>query len=293
MTDIELPPVLVGLLGRDIQSSRSPWLHEHEAAAQGLKLIYSLFDFTALGREDRDLGQFVEAAQLLGFAGLNVTFPFKQAVIPLLDDLAPTAARLGAVNTIEFRDSGAIGHNTDVTGFPESLKTSLPTADLSCVVQFGAGGAGSATAHGLLDLGVGRLLVVDRDTGRRDALVANLRDHFGHDRAMAAEDDARALSAATGVVNSTPMGMARYPGTPFDTALLRAEQWVADIVYFPLETALLRQARAIGCATLDGSGMNVIQAAAAFEIFTGRPADRDRLRRSFGAFVATPVSQGA
>jgi shikimate dehydrogenase len=285
--------VLAGLLGRDIQSSRSPWLHEREAAAQGLRLLYSLFDFTVLARGDGDLGRFVDAARLLGFAGLNVTFPFKQAVIPLIDSLAPTAARLGAVNTIQFSGGKAIGHNTDVTGFSESLKTALSAADLSCVAQFGAGGAGSATAHGLLDVGVGKLLLVDRDLAKRDALVASLRDHFGADRAEAIDDPAIAVPAATGIVNSTPVGMARYPGTPFDTALLRADQWVADIVYFPLETALLRDARAIGCATLDGSGMNILQAATAFEIFTGLTANRERLRKSFAEFAATPVSQAA
>jgi shikimate dehydrogenase len=277
--------LLAGLIGRGILASRSSWLHEQEAKAQGHDLTYTLFDLTARDRPDDDLPRFVEAAQTLGFSGLNITFPFKQAVIAHLDTLTPSAERMGAVNTVQFKDGQRIGHNTDVTGFADSVLSGLPGARLDCVTQFGAGGAGAATAHGLLSLGVGQLTIIDSDAAKRDALIANLRTHFGAHRVAGNDDVAAAVTSADGLVNATPMGMAAFPGTPFDTSLLRARQWVADIVYFPLETPLLRDARAAGCATLDGSGMNIGQAAAAFEIFTGLVADRARMRASFDAFV--------
>lgn len=272
---------LVGLVGHDILASRSPWLHEREGAVQGLNLVYSLFDFAATGRGAEALPRLLDAAAETGFAGLNVTHPFKQQVIPCLDELSPGAARIGAVNTVVFRDGRKIGHNTDVTGFARSLARGLPGADLSCVVQFGAGGAGAATAKALLESGAEELRVVDTDAARRDALVAKLRHEFASRRIEAAELGSAALVRATGLVNATPMGMVKYPGSPLPATELHPDRWVADIVYFPLETQLLREARVAGCRTLDGSGMAVFQAADAFDLFTGLKSDPERMLRSF------------
>jgi shikimate dehydrogenase len=278
--------VLTGLVGRDILASRSPWLHEREADAQGLRLVYSLYDFAARGWDEAHLLPVLDAAETLGFAGLNVTYPYKQAVIPFLDDLSDGARRVGAVNTIRFAAGKRIGYNTDVVGFGESMRRGLPGARLGAVVQVGAGGAGFATAHALLDLGVKCLTLFDTDAARREMLVKKLATDFGDDRVRAGADIGDALDGASGLVNATPMGMARFPGTPVPPEKLRPDLWVADIVYFPLETALLREARRRGCATLDGSGMVVYQAAAAFEIFTGAEADRGRMLESFVEFVS-------
>ncbi len=284
---------LSGLVGRNILASRSPWIHESEADAQNVRMVYSLFDFNALGLDDAALPDILKSAQLLGFAGLNITFPFKQAVISYLDVLAPGAAQLGAVNSVQFIDGKMIGHNTDVIGFGDNLSANLPDAELDCVVQFGAGGAGAATAHALLDLGTRKLFIAENDGTRRDALIANLQNNFGAERVIAATDITAALGEADGVVNATPMGMVTHPGAPFDTDLLRASQWVADIVYFPLETELLLQARLRGCATVDGGGMATLQAAAAFDIFTGLTADRERMLKKFVEYVSLPVSRAA
>ncbi|MES2443203.1 MAG: shikimate dehydrogenase [Pseudomonadota bacterium] len=284
---------LTGLIGRDILASRSPWLHEREADAQGIRLVYSLYDFAARGWDEPDLPRLLDAAETIGVAGLNVTYPYKQAVIPLLDDLSEGARRVGAVNTIRFADGKRIGHNTDVLGFGESMRHGLPGARLESVVQVGAGGAGFATAHALLDMGVERLTLFDTDPARRDALVAKLARDFGAGRAATGADLAEELAGAAGLVNATPMGMAKYPGTPVPVELLHPALWVADIVYFPLETALLREARRRGCATLDGSGMVVYQAAAAFEIFTGATADRERMLKSFVDFVSSSKARAA
>lgn len=287
------PTILSGLMGRDIMASRSPWLHEREAQAQGIRLAYSLYDFAARGWDEGHLPRLLDAAQLIGVAGLNVTHPYKQAVVAHLDGLSDGARRIGAVNTIQFIDGKRIGHNTDVIGFGESFRHGLPGAATGSVVQVGAGGAGFATAHALLDLGVERLQIFDIDAGRRAALVAKLKRDFGQDRAVEGQDIEEAIAGADGIVNATPIGMAEYPGASIPVESLRASHWLADIVYFPLETLLLREARRRSCRTLDGSGMVVFQAAAAFDIFTGAVADRDRMLKSFVEFVNAPTVRAA
>ena len=148
-----LPSVLVGLVGAGIQASRTPSLHEREGARQGLRYVYKLIDLEALGLDASALPDILTAAQRFGFAGLNITHPCKQAVIPLLDDLSPDAAALGAVNTVVLKDGRRVGHNTDWWGFAESFRRELPDVRRERVVQFGAGGAGAAVAHALLTLG--------------------------------------------------------------------------------------------------------------------------------------------
>ncbi len=279
------PGVIVGLIGAGIQASRSPALHEREGAAQGLRLIYRLIDLDTLGLGAAALEELLTAAERMGFAGVNVTYPCKQSVIPLLHDLSPDARALGAVNTVVFAGGRRIGHNTDCSGFAEAFRRGLPGAARARVVQMGAGGAGSAVAQALLAEGVGELAIADTDAARAEALAAALVARFGAGRARAVGDLAAAVAAADGVVNCTPVGMAKLPGTPLPAALLRPALWVAEIVYFPLETDLLRAARAIGCRTLDGGGMAVFQAAGAFRLFTGREPDAERMLAHFAAMV--------
>ena len=276
--------ILVGLAGRGIRASRSPRLHENEADAQGMRLIYSLFDFAEFDLTESDLRRLLDATQLAGFSGLNITHPFKQAVIPLLDGLSDEAERIGAVNTVAFRDRRKIGYNTDVTGFADAFRHTLGSAKLNRVIQIGAGGGGAATAYALLELGVRQLSVFDRDRDRAAALVERLGRHFGPAHIVIGSELTEAIASADGLVNATPMGMAAYPGMAVPAETLRSDLWVADIVYFPLETALLAAARKVGCRVMDGSGMAVFQAVGAFEIFTGCPADAVRMGESFRSF---------
>ncbi len=278
--------VLTGLAGREILASRSPWLHEHEAAAQGLDLAYTLFDFSARDWDDARLPDLLKEVEALGYAGLNITYPFKQAIMPLLDELSDGASQVGAVNTVALLGGRRIGYNTDVTGFAESVQSGLAGAARDRVVQAGAGGAGSATAHALLKEGVGQLTIFDTETTRLAGLVEKLQSAFGDARVLVGEDMVEAMEQADGFVNATPMGMAKQPGSSVKLELIEARHWVADIVYFPLETALLRDARKKGCRTLDGSGMATNQAASAFEIFTGLTANRTRMNESFAEFIA-------
>ena len=275
------PLCLLGLIGKGIQASKSPVIHETEAAAQGFRCSYELLDLDTYGDRRELLSELLLGAEQRGFAGLNITYPCKQAVIPMLHELSDEARVIGAVNTVRFSDGRRIGFNTDAWGFAESIRRGLPGASLTRVVQLGAGGAGAATAHALLELGVQTLIVIDTDTTRAETLTRRLADHFADRVIMARSDLERGLANADGVVNATPMGMSAHPGSAVPKELLRPELWVADIVYFPLETQLLRDARAAGCHTLDGGGMAVFQAARAFEIFTGRKADGERMRRHF------------
>lgn len=275
--------ILLGLIGAGIQASLTPALHQAEGDAQGLRLLYRIIDLDTLGLDAAALPDLLVAARRLGFTGLNVTYPCKQAIVPLLDALSPDAAALGAVNTVVLRDGRAVGHNTDISGFRAAFARGLPDAALGSVVQLGAGGAGAAVAHALLGMGVGRLALSDREPDRADALAEALNARFGAGRARPASDLAAAMAVADGLVHCTPTGMAKFPGLPLPEPLLRPALWLAEIVYVPLETALLRTARALGCRTLDGGGMAVFQAAHAFGLFTGRQPDTHRMLRHFSA----------
>lgn len=284
MSETSQPGLLAGLIGYGIQGSRTPAMHEREGAEQGLRYIYRLIDLQPLGLGIEALPELVTAAERMGFNGLNITFPCKQAVIPLLHDLSDDARALGAVNTVVFKDGRRTGHNTDAWGFAEGFRRGLPDVKRDRVVQVGAGGAGSAVAHAAIKLGVGHLTVLDTDPAKAEQVAGALCERFGAGRAAAGTDLVAALAAADGVINTTPVGMAKIPGTPVPAALLRPELWVAEIIYFPLETELLKNARATGCRMLHGGGMAVFQAVEAFRLITGVTPDAERMLRHFASF---------
>jgi shikimate dehydrogenase len=284
--------VLLGLVGAGIRASLSPALHEREAERLGVHALYQTIDIAERELPPSAVGEIVAAARTMGFAGLNVTHPCKQVVLEHLDELSADAAALGAVNTVVFDEDGrAVGHNTDGTGFAASFARGLPDAELRRVVLLGAGGAGAAVGHAALSLGAERLTVVDVDAERAAGLARSLGRQFDDPRRAghATPDDLPELLArASGLIHATPTGMAHHPGMPVDADLLRRELWVADIVYRPLETELLRRAREAGCRTLDGGGMVVSQAAASFALFTGLEPDPERMLRHFARLVEAP-----
>lgn len=196
-----------------------------------------------------------------------------------------TTRALGAVNTVLLRDGRRIGHNTDLFGFGENFRRGLANAARKRVVQVGAGGAGAAVAHALLSEGVEQLTIFDSDAGRATHLAADIATRFGSGRAVAGKNLAGAMSTADGVVNCTPVGMAKFPGLPLQAELLHPDMWVADIIYFPLETALLHAARQRGCRTLDGGGMAVFEAVQAFRLFTGMEPNAERMLRHFKSLL--------
>jgi shikimate dehydrogenase len=277
--------LLIGLIGAGIQRSLSPALQEGEARHHGLRLHYQLIDLDAVDAGTEALPRLIDAVRIMGFAGLNITYPCKQAVVPLLDELSEEAEAIGAVNTVVREGDRLVGYNTDGAGWSWGFRRALPDADISRVVLLGAGGAGSACADAALRLGAGELRVFDRDSSRSRALCARLNSRLAAKRAIAADDLAEALSDASGLIQATPVGMAKHPGLPLDADLLTPSLWVSEIVYVPLETGLLKAARRIGCRTVDGGHMNVGQAVRGFKLFTGLEADAARMDARFRSLV--------
>jgi shikimate dehydrogenase len=268
---------LVGLIGSGIGGSLSPAMHEEEGRQLGLQYVYRRIDLEALKLDASALPELIVAAERMGFNGFNVTYPCKQQIIPLLDELSDDARALGAVNTVLLRDGKRIGHNTDWSGFARAFQRGLPDANLDRVVQLGAGGAGAAVAHAALMMGTRALTVFDVDSARAKSLAAELQERFPAATVSAGEYLPGAMEQATGLIHATPTGMAKLPGMPLPAELLHRALWVADIVYFPIRTALLQAAEEVGCRTLSGGGMAVYQAADAFRIFTGREPDTERM----------------
>jgi len=269
--------MLVGLLGANIGGSLSPALHEDAAAAAGMAGHYHLMDVD--GPRPRTLPELLAAVRTAGFAGVNVTFPFKEAVIPLLDAVSAEAAEIGAVNTVVFDPAGrSTGHNTDRSGFRAAFIEAFGADAVrgKPVLQLGAGGAGRAVAFALRDLGVSSLRLYDRDTRRADKLCADLG---GSCEVLDVPEPAAASVA--GIVNATPVGMVGHDGLPLAPEVVRADQFVADVIYTPLETGFVKAAKARGARTMGGGGMCVHQAVRAFELFTGRVPDTGRMKRTF------------
>lgn len=275
----------IGLIGEHLGTSLSPRIHAAEAAAQRLEGYgYEPIDLAGRPELGADLGRVIEAARRDGFTGFNVTHPYKQAIMPYLDEIAPMAAALGAVNTVVVGEAGTIGHNTDHTGFRAALERALPRGtNVENVVLFGAGGAGSAVAQALLDHGATTLMIIDTDVQKRESLrlllLAARPPACGAEIRIGGPDCAvRWIAEADGVVNATPVGMEHIPGTPFDTGLLTPGHWVADVIYRPVMTELLTTARALGCAVVDGTTMLIEQAADTFALLTRVEPDRERMR---------------
>ncbi len=277
--------LLLGLIGAGIQRSLAPALHEEEGRHHGLRIHYQLIDLDAAGAGVEALPALVRAARVMGFAGLNVTYPCKQLVLPLLDTLSEEARAIGAVNTVVRDGSRLVGHNTDGSGWRWGFRRALPDADLSRVVLLGAGGAGSACADAVLRLGAERLLIYDKDAARAAGLAERLNAHLAGERASASTNLARALDGASGLIHATPTGMAASPGMPLSEALLRPAMWVSEVVYVPLETPFVKAARRAGCAIVDGGHMNVGQAVDAFRLFTGEQADAARMENHFRRMI--------
>ncbi len=280
-------PFLVGLVGIGVTPSLTPALHMAEGRANGLDYVYRTIDLADVGVAPSDVGEVLRWARALGFDALNVTHPCKRLVIEHLDTVDDAAAALGAVNTVVFDGTRTVGYNTDAPGFATGFAEGLPGAPTGGVVLLGAGGAGAAVGHALLELGTDHLTVVDLDVDRAAALAGELSARHQEARVDASAFDklAALLPQSDGVVHCTPTGMADHPGLPFDEGLLHPGLWVADIVYRPLDTALLTAARRVGCRTLDGGHMAVHQATTAFELITGITPDAARMSRHFRSLV--------
>jgi shikimate dehydrogenase len=273
---------LTGLIGAPIAASAAPAMHERAAEALGIRCHYQLIEVA--GADAAGLRALLDGVRRLGFAGVNVTFPYKGAVIPLLDDMSARARDIGAVNTVVVRDGRLIGHNTDTTGFERAIVEVGAIANRGAIALIGAGGVGKAIAFALANLGATELRIFDADRGRAEALALQLR---GRLQARVADDVASALQGAAGVVNATPVGMLPDRGMAVPETLLHRDLWVADAVYTPLWTPLLIAARATGAKVMTGRELAIYQAADAFELFTGLTPPVDVIGNAFDAVMAS------
>ena len=279
--------MLVGLIGANIQQSLSPALFEDACAAALIRGHYHLMDLDELA--GRNLQDFLYAARTAGFRGVNVTYPCKEAVLPVLDAVSAEARQIGAVNTVVIADDGKTsGYNTDRVGFRRAFEEELGADSVrsKTALLVGAGGAGRAVAFALFDLGAEMVRIHDQDPDRARRLANELGSTFGGGRSEAVADVASVLSDAAGMVNATPVGMLGIPGTPVPLDIVAPHHWVADVIYTPLETDLVKAARAKGCKAMGGAGMCVHQAAETFRLFAGRTADLQRMQRTFAEAAA-------
>lgn len=266
--------LLAGVLGWPVAHSRSPRLHGHWIARHGIDGAY-----LPLPVQPEKFEGAVRALLDLGFRGANVTIPHKEAAFALCDTVDPSARRAGAVNTLVFEGARITGSNTDGWGFCESLREQAPgwEAKAGPAVLLGAGGAARAVAARLLDEGCPRLVLVNRNRARAEALAADL----GGPIEVA---EAPPLAEAALLVNTTSLGMAGHPPLEIDLAPLAAGAVVADIVYVPLETPLLAAARARGLRAVDGLGMLLHQARGGFRAWFGTDPQVDAALRDFVAY---------
>jgi len=277
---------LTGLFGFPVKHTASPPMQNAGFEALGLPWVYLPLEV----RPER-LGDAVRGMVALGFRGFNVTIPHKQAVIEFLDEISDAARIIGAVNTVQVGDDGTCkGFNTDGRGLVRSLRerAAFHPKGARCFVM-GAGGAGRAIATQLILEGAARVTVSDVDAARAHALAGSIAQHVAPEAVVAVPNDedavAHTLATADLFVDATPLGMHERDPLSIRTEGLRPETLVVDLVYNPPETPLLAQARVRGCATLNGLGMLLFQGVEAFELWTGRDAPVDTMRRALDQAV--------
>lgn len=272
--------VLLGLLGHPISHSAAPAMHEAAGDSVGLRVLYQSLDIPGL--DSAGLRRVLDGARELGFAGINVTFPYKEAVLPLLDELSPTARAIAAVNTVVVTDGKLIGHNTDATGFAAVLRSELGATIAGPVALIGTGGMGRAAAFALAECGVA-LRLFDTDPVKAESLA---RDLSGLTTVSLPSDLPALLHGAAGLVNATPIGMLPDRGMPVPAALLHAGIWIVDAVYNPLITPLLGAGREVGARIVTGRSLALHQGLDAFRLFTGLVAPRGPMENAFDAVIA-------
>lgn len=274
--------IRLGLIGDNIKQSQSPALHRLAGALCGLDVSYDLLIPAA---QQRDFDALFDWARDNGYHGLNITYPYKERVTPMLQIPQPAVAALGACNTVIFGDT-PVGHNTDYSGFAAAFRQRFGGAKPGAVAMAGAGGVGKAVAFALADLGAARLAIYDPDTARAQALITALAAYQPSLDLRLAPSITAACEGARGLVNSTPLGMGGINGSAFPERLLAGRDWAFDAVYTPVETQFLREAQAAGLDILTGYELFFHQGIDAFRLFTGASVDPAALRRALLAPAA-------
>ncbi len=272
MTNSAIP--LAGVIGHPIAHSKSPTLHGHWLSRYGINGHY-----IPMNVESSDLAHVLDNLPKMGFRGVNVTIPHKEAVLNIADVVSDRAALIGAANTLTFQTDGKLhADNTDGAGFIANLKQEAPdwTGKDGDALVLGAGGAARAIVAGLIQQGVPHVLIANRTRARADALKA----HFGAKVTIVDWTQApNHLSDVATLVNTTSLGMVGKEELKIKLDSLSAKTLVTDIVYTPLQTNLLKDAEQRGCKTVDGLGMLLHQAAPGFERWFGKRPEVDQALR--------------
>ena len=259
---------IAGVIGWPVAQSRSPLMHNHWISTLGLEAAY-----VPLAVKPENIEHAVRALPALGFQGANVTVPHKEAVLKACDGLDAAARRIGAVNTIVVREDGSLeGRNTDAVGFAESLRAascSGGNAGATALV-LGAGGAARAIVAALIDLRFGHIRIANRTDARASAVAAAFSAEKVKIEPIAWDQRSDALDGASLLVNTTSLGMVGQPPLEIDLAPLSQGAVVADIVYSPLATPLLRAAHELGLTTVGGLRMLIEQARPGFAAWFGQ-----------------------
>ncbi|MGE4169938.1 MAG: shikimate dehydrogenase [Candidatus Margulisiibacteriota bacterium] len=262
---------VLGIFGNPIAHTASPAMHSAGFEALGLDYVYVPF-LVDLAK----IGDAVASIRTLNLRGVNVTIPFKEAVLPYLDHIDPDAKAIGAVNTIVNDNGQLTGYNTDAPGFCFALRQELTFAiEKKTTLLLGAGGSAKAIAYQLLKEGCSQLFLVNRNPQRATELADSLRQHFSASLAVLQPQNINEhLPNIDLIVNTTPLGMKPDDALPLETLTgIRQDAICCDIIYTPPKTAFLAQAETAGARILNGAGMLAAQGVLAFEKFTGHPID--------------------
>lgn len=275
MADIRL-----GLIGDNIRRSQSPLLHRLAGQLCGLKVSYEPLIPGDLGL---DFDEVFDHCRDGGYRGINITYPYKERVFRRLDIRSPAVRALGACNLALFTGDGALGGNTDYSGFKSAFRAQFPGATPGIVAIAGAGGVGKAVAFGLAELGAEEIRLFDPDRDKAAALRRALGTAMPAQPVQLTETIEHATHGADGLINCTPLGMTGHPGSPIPVELIGRQRWAFDAVYTPVETEFLRDAAAAGLATMSGYELFFHQGVDAFRIFTGCEVDEQRLRAALAS----------
>jgi len=259
---------VVGVIGNPIEHSLSPPMHNNAYKQLDMDYVYVAFKI-----EQEDISKLIESAKTLGIAGLNVTIPYKTDIIKYLDEVDEVARQINAVNTISFKNGIARGYNTDGIGAVKSIEKYTPVKDKNVLV-LGAGGASKAITFTLINHNIKKLIIANRSKKNALDLIDNLRRQCDFDdiEYVDINDADSRLDEVDIIINTTPIGM--YPNVdveaPIKTDKITDKHIVMDIIYNPLETRLLKEAKSNGAMTIAGTNMLINQGITAFEIFTGK-----------------------
>ncbi len=275
--DITSNTKLLGIFGHPVSHSLSPLMQNAAIRECGLDMVYLPFDI-----EERHIKDAVQAIRALSMVGVNVTIPHKEAVSELVDELSEEASLSCSVNTVVNKGGRLIGYNTDGEGFVRSLKRAGVGIRGRNILILGAGGAAKGIIASLIRMKPSRVVVSNRTVSRAEGLVDMFKARSGtaiEATSLSLETLKKRLKYTDLLINTTPVGMEGRGGLDIPIQELSPGSVVADIVYKPIKTRLLREAEGIGLRTVGGVGMLVEQGALSFELWTGHDAPRDVMER--------------